>query len=93
MTAAVVVGAGPGPGTAIARRFGAAGFEIALVGRTPQTLEAVGAEPGCQGITVECPVADVTDRCPLVGAFDAITTRSGDVDVLEYSPSPPASTT
>ena len=44
MTVAVVVGAGPGLGRAIARRFGAAGFEIALVGRTPQTLEAVAAE-------------------------------------------------
>lgn len=88
MTVAVVVGAGPGLGMAIARRFGAAGFEIALVGRTPQTLEAVAADLRRDGVAVECFAADVTDRRALVAAFAAITTRLGDIDVLEYSPFP-----
>lgn len=84
----MIVGAAPGLGTAIARRFGAAGYEIALVGRAPGTLDACSAELARAGVTTERFVADVTDRPALVSAFEAITRRFGDIDVLEDSPFP-----
>ncbi|MFG3207786.1 SDR family NAD(P)-dependent oxidoreductase [Streptomyces sp. NPDC048192] len=88
MSTAVIVGAGPGLGKAIARRFGAEGFDIALVGRTRQTLEKLENELTDEGIRAHGFVADVTDRDALVRAFDAIKDRLGPVEVLEYSPSP-----
>ena len=43
MSTAVIVGAGPGLGRAIAHRFGAEGFDIALIGRTGKTVDKVAA--------------------------------------------------
>ncbi|EFK98318.1 MULTISPECIES: SDR family NAD(P)-dependent oxidoreductase [Streptomyces] len=84
----VIVGAGPGLGRSLARRFGAEGHTVALVGRTRATLDTLVAELGAEGIRGQGFVADVTDRAALVAAFDAIKAAFGPVDVLEYSPAP-----
>jgi NAD(P)-dependent dehydrogenase (short-subunit alcohol dehydrogenase family) len=86
MSTAVIVGGGPGLGRAIARRFGAEGFDIALIGRTGKTVEEVAAGLADAGVRAEGFVADVTDRPALVRAFDAVKARFGEIDVLEYSP-------
>ncbi|WP_226354299.1 SDR family NAD(P)-dependent oxidoreductase [Pseudonocardia sp. ICBG601] len=88
MAVAVVVGAGPGLGLSIARRFGAAGYDIALIGRTRSTLDAGAEELARTGVTAGCFVADVTDRRALIDAFEAIRAQFGDIDVLGYSPFP-----
>jgi NAD(P)-dependent dehydrogenase (short-subunit alcohol dehydrogenase family) len=75
-------------GRAIARRFGAEGFDIGLVGRTGKTIEEVAADLVGVGVRAEAFVADVTDRPALIRAFDAVKARFGEVDVLEYSPAP-----
>ncbi len=42
-----VVGAGPGNGLALAHRFAADGYRVALIGRTTEKLERLAAEvPG-----------------------------------------------
>ena len=41
----VVTGAGSGIGAAVARRFGERGVVVALVGRTPEKLEAIARDP------------------------------------------------
>lgn len=88
MSTAVIVGAGPGLGKAIARRFGTEGFDIALIGRTRQTLERLESELSQEGVQAHGFEADVTDRDALVKAFDAIKERLGPIEVLEYSPAP-----
>ncbi|MDX6327483.1 MAG: hypothetical protein QOK15_3837, partial [Nocardioidaceae bacterium] len=39
---ALVVGAGPGVSGALARRYGAAGYDVGLVRRNPAALEEMG---------------------------------------------------
>jgi NAD(P)-dependent dehydrogenase (short-subunit alcohol dehydrogenase family) len=88
MGTAVIVGAGPGLGRAIARRFGAEGFDVALIGRTAATLDTLAADLTGAGVHAEAFVADVTDRPALARAFGKVKARFGVVDVLEYSPGP-----
>jgi len=54
-----VVGAGPGLGRAIARRFGSAGHPVALVSRSQDKLEAIAASLRGEGITASVFPADV----------------------------------
>ena len=44
MATLAIVGAGPGLGAAVARRFGREGFAIALVSRDQTKLDAMAAE-------------------------------------------------
>ena len=47
----VVVGAGPGMGASVARRFGREGFDVALIGLPADQLEALGGQLQAEGIT------------------------------------------
>jgi NADP-dependent 3-hydroxy acid dehydrogenase YdfG len=88
MPAIAIVGAGPGLGLAIARRFGREGFTVALISRTQSTLDALAAELAADGIEGAGFAGDVLDRPSLRAALDAATARFGGIDVLEYSPAP-----
>ncbi|MFD3488547.1 SDR family NAD(P)-dependent oxidoreductase [Streptomyces sp. NPDC058665] len=88
MPAIAIIGAGPGMGLAIARTFGARGFDVALIARTKTKLDALVEQLGGEGITAEAFPADVLDRPSLVAALQAATARFGAIDVLEYSPAP-----
>ena len=57
-----VVGAGPGLGLSIAKRFGAAGFQVALLARNADRLDQLVGELDGQGVTARAYVADVADR-------------------------------
>ena len=51
MTTVAIVGAGPGLGAATARRFGSEGFEVALVSRSRERVDALARNsptPGCR---------------------------------------------
>ena len=43
MAGAVIIGAGPGIGTSVARRFAAAGMPVGLISRTAATVDAARA--------------------------------------------------
>jgi NAD(P)-dependent dehydrogenase (short-subunit alcohol dehydrogenase family) len=77
----VVVGVGPGNGAALARRFAADGYAVALLARSEATSGALARElPGAKAYT--CDVADPT----AVGlTFNAIREDLGDVEVLVYN--------
>jgi NADP-dependent 3-hydroxy acid dehydrogenase YdfG len=77
MARAVIIGAGPGIGTAIARRFAAEGFEIGLVGRTQESLDTVGTAVG----GAHTVLADAADDEQLLAALDVL----GTPDVLIYN--------
>jgi NAD(P)-dependent dehydrogenase (short-subunit alcohol dehydrogenase family) len=76
-----IVGAGPGNGLAFARRFAADGYRVALIGRTPEKLEAVAAEVPESRVVP----ADAGDPGSLAAAFRSIRDEIGPVDVLLYN--------
>jgi NAD(P)-dependent dehydrogenase (short-subunit alcohol dehydrogenase family) len=78
---AVVAGAGPGNGAALARRFAAAGYAIALLARNRDNLNSiVGELETARGYT-----CDVGDAASVDAAFTDIRRDLGPVDVLLYN--------
>lgn len=75
-------------GLAIARTFGRRGFDVALMSRTQDKLDALAKQLGEEGITAEGFTADVMDRPSLTASLEAVKARFGAIDVLEYSPAP-----
>jgi len=86
MATLAVVGAGPGLGRAIAQRFGVEGFDVALLARAPERLDALAADLGALGLTARAYPADVTDRRALVATLRRIEAELGSVDVLVFNP-------
>ncbi|MEU4245350.1 SDR family NAD(P)-dependent oxidoreductase [Actinoplanes sp. NPDC026619] len=89
MPTIAVLGAGPGLGLSIAKRFGREGFSVGLVSRTAQKLDGLVAELASGGIEAAGFAADVTDATALAAAVDRLTDRLGPIDVLSFSPSAP----
>jgi short-subunit dehydrogenase len=81
-----IVGAGPGLGLSLARRFGREGFNVALIARNQDKLAALVAQLTTDGINAAPFIADVADLPSLERAFADIEHRFGKIDVLEYSP-------
>ena len=88
MSTIAIIGAGPGMGLAIARTFGSRGFQVALISRNQDKLDALAGQLGTKGITAAGFTADIMDRPSLVAALEAARARFGSIDVLEYSPAP-----
>jgi NAD(P)-dependent dehydrogenase (short-subunit alcohol dehydrogenase family) len=84
MPGAIVIGAGPGIGTSVARRFAGAGLPVAVVARSRATVDtalaALDAPAESLGLT-----ADVTDEWALRTALDEAVARLGVPDVLVYN--------
>lgn len=83
----VVVGAGPGLGAAVARRFGQAGYDVALVARSADKLDALGTSLQAEGITTGWATADITDEKALTEAITGFGEHTGHIDVLHFNPS------
>lgn len=62
---ALIVGAGPGLGAALARRFGQAGFELTIASRSQVHLDAIAAQLRAEGLMVDTAVADAADPAVL----------------------------
>ncbi|MEU6511225.1 SDR family NAD(P)-dependent oxidoreductase [Streptomyces sp. NPDC046942] len=88
MTTLAIIGAGPGLGAAVARRFGREGFDVALISRNQDHLDALAAGLETEGISVRGFAADVRDPQALAAALDAATSTLGPIEVLQYSPVP-----
>ncbi|MFD6493843.1 SDR family NAD(P)-dependent oxidoreductase [Streptomyces sp. NPDC059944] len=88
MTTIAVIGAGPGLGAAVARRFGREGFGIALVSRNQERVDALAAELTGAGLTARGFTADVRDPKALAAVLDAVPEALGPIEVLQYSPIP-----
>ncbi len=88
MPTLAIVGAGPGLGLSIARRFGREGFDVALLARSPDKLAQLVAELAGTGVTARAYPADVTVPDSLTEALAAAQRDLGQIDVLEYSPAP-----
>ncbi|MET7388579.1 SDR family NAD(P)-dependent oxidoreductase [Streptomyces sp. NPDC005529] len=90
MTTFALVGAGPGLGLAAARRFGAAGYSVALVSRNADRLDALVTELDGEGIRARGFTADVLDPASLTAALHAAAEELGPVEILQFSPVPRA---
>ena len=76
-----VVGVGPGNGEALARRFAADGYSIALMARrTELTAKLAGELPGAKAYA-----CDVTEAVSVEAAFAAMRSDLGEVDALIYN--------
>ena len=69
---AVVIGAGPGLGAGIARRFAREGFALTLVARSQETLDAVAVELRAAGASVDTATADAGDPAAFRAALAAL---------------------
>jgi NADP-dependent 3-hydroxy acid dehydrogenase YdfG len=76
---AVITGASSGIGAAIARALAGHGYNLALLGRRLDRIEALAAELGDSAIAI---AADVTDRDSLVTAANRVQAELGGADVL-----------
>jgi NADP-dependent 3-hydroxy acid dehydrogenase YdfG len=82
MAGIVIVGAGPGLGAAVARRFGRAGLPVGLVARSQSSLDRARAATGSPAIGA---TADAADRAALTAALDDLVGRMGVPEVLVYN--------
>jgi NAD(P)-dependent dehydrogenase (short-subunit alcohol dehydrogenase family) len=83
----VVVGAGPGVGASVARRYGREGYAVALVSHATEGLEALGKELQAEGITTGWTAVDVTDQPGLTEAITRFGGFADGIDVLHFNPS------
>jgi NADP-dependent 3-hydroxy acid dehydrogenase YdfG len=84
MAAAVVIGAGPGIGAAVARRFAWEGLAVGLIARRAETLEATRATLGARAL-VAVRTADVADDAGLRAALDELGAELGPPELLVYN--------
>jgi NAD(P)-dependent dehydrogenase (short-subunit alcohol dehydrogenase family) len=77
----VVVGVGPGNGAALARRFHAEGYAVAMLARSTELSAALARElPGARAYA-----CDVADGAAVERTFAAVAAELGPVDVLVYN--------
>ncbi|MGH8129816.1 MAG: SDR family NAD(P)-dependent oxidoreductase [Steroidobacteraceae bacterium] len=78
---AVVAGVGPGNGAALARRFAQAGYQVALLARSTDKLDALARElDSARGYA-----CDVASPDSVARVFAAIRQELGEVDALLYN--------
>jgi NADP-dependent 3-hydroxy acid dehydrogenase YdfG len=82
-----VVGAGPGIGEAVARRFAAGGFAVALLARTEEKLKTMATDMDRdygQGST-QYYLTDVSNEASVLSSFKRIREELGPIHVLVYN--------
>ncbi|MEI2379547.1 SDR family NAD(P)-dependent oxidoreductase [Priestia megaterium] len=84
----VIVGAGPGLGMSIAKKFGKNGFRVALIARNEEKLNHLVIELEQLGIEAASFQADILNKDQISLAFTTIKEKYGFIDVVEYSPTP-----
>lgn len=76
-----VIGVGPGNGAALARRFAADGYAVALMARSAKNTSAL-AEELADARSFAC---DVGDAASVASAFAAVRAEMGEVDVVVFN--------
>jgi len=82
-----IIGAGPGLGFALARRFAQAGWSVALVSLRQQVIDAGLAELAQFSVKTFGVQADATDRPGMERAFNSIVDAVGAPDAVVYNAS------
>ena len=82
----LLIGAGPGVGAGVVRRFGREGFRSTLISRGG-TLEQLAAELRSEGVGVETVVADASDLDTYPATLESLNAGPGAPAVLAYNAS------
>lgn len=85
----LICGAGPGMGRSVAVHAAREGAKVALVARTPATLEETALLVGREGGEALCLPADACDPAAVQSAVDTVLRHHGRIDVLVHSLLPP----
>lgn len=85
MPGAIVIGAGPGIGLAVARRFAREGLPVGVVARSQATVDAALAALEQADVPTYGATADAADEEALRTALDGFVERFGVPDVLVYN--------
>jgi len=88
MPVIAIIGAGPGLGAAVARKFGREGFSVALISRNQSKLDTMAAELTGAGLTAKVFTADVRVPAELESALERAAAELGPITALQYSPLP-----
>jgi NAD(P)-dependent dehydrogenase (short-subunit alcohol dehydrogenase family) len=83
----VVLGAGPGLGLAVARRFASEGYAVALATREASGAEQLAAQLRDSGHEAEGLGVDLLDPEDVTAVVGGVGERHGQVDVLHFNPS------
>jgi short-subunit dehydrogenase len=88
MPVIAIIGAGPGLGAAVARKFGREDFAVALISRDQSKLDALAADLEADGVTARGYAADVLEPAELEAALARAAAELGPITTLQYSPLP-----
>lgn len=83
-----VIGAGPGIGASVARRFAREGHSVGLIARTRSTLDTIVGELHGAGHQAVAATGDITDPDDVTRALVELTSALGVPDVVCFSPLP-----
>jgi len=81
----LVCGFGPGISTAVANRFGAAGFSVALVARNEERLASGARALAAKGIKAAAFPADLGDPGSVPALLGKVRAALGSIDVLHWN--------
>lgn len=82
---AVILGVGPGLGSAVARRFAHEGFAVGMIARSEESLSATQEEVESAGGQTLAVRADATDAGSVASAFEEVRRSLGDPEVFVYN--------
>jgi len=82
---ALIVGAGPGLGTALAKKFAAEGYDLALAARNLDRVSQLAAELNKGGVTAKAFKADVTDEGSMTALFADVEKSVGPIAVAVHN--------
>jgi short-subunit dehydrogenase len=85
MAGVVIVGAGPGIATSVARRFAAGGMPVGLVARTEASIDATREALAATNVAVAGATADAGQDDQLTAALDILTWQLGVPSALIYN--------
>lgn len=81
----MMIGAGPGIGQAVARKFGREGWQIVLTGRSAERLAGLTAELAADGVTAHAVPADATDPAALRAAVAKADALTGGLTAVHFN--------
>src|SRR5258708_26645507 len=81
----IVVGFGPGISTAVAEKFAAEGFEVALVARNQSRLAAGVEALKAKGVAAAAFAADAGDPASIAAAIDQARAALGPITVIHWN--------
>jgi short-subunit dehydrogenase len=81
----LVIGAGPGLGAAIARRFARGGYHVTLLARSKEKLESLASEAGGADGVVDTVTADISDLGDLRATLDAVYSAADAPGLMVYN--------